>query len=311
MAINAPYYLNAANLTSATSVYLDSALNNLAPDGFYRDGTVVREQSSGILLAVDTCPSCTTACGAYISGGAGGDGIYLANLDTGTSTGAIVIRFDPENIPDGIRVTYDGTVFNKLSSPVNGLHQSSNSGHFTLVGNSAAIAGCSSSWYPSGGTLVLDEYSYNGTAFVSTGNTQSITISPGDISLGVSPGSCVMVIPKPIASPNIVNIETIGPCGITGWNLTAPCPAALPSFPSSVVNLTSSILCSESMPNTYYFAKVHTAIDTYVGLYDYAFSDVNGQYPLPNGYYLTSNAGTTNKVLQIANGIVVAITNCI
>jgi hypothetical protein len=307
MAINAPYFLDAANLTSATSVYLDAGLTNLAPDGFYREGTVVRQQSTGILLAADTCPSCATPCGTSIAGG-GGSGIYLIDLDAGTDVGAIIVKFNPENIPDGIRVTYNGTVFNKLSSPVDGVHQSSNPGNFTIVGETGSDCGLT------GNTTNIPaavEYLFNGTTFVATGTTQSVTILPGDVSLGAPPGFCVMVIPKPTASPNVVNIETIGPCSVTGWNIIASCPAVLPTFPSSVVNLTASILCSESMPNTYYFAKVHTGTDTYVGLYDFVFTDANGQYPLSNGYYLTSNADITNKVLQVSNGIVIAITNCI
>ena len=59
MAINATYYLNAANLSTATTVYLDAALTNVAPDGFYRDGAVVRQQSTGVLLSVQECPICT------------------------------------------------------------------------------------------------------------------------------------------------------------------------------------------------------------------------------------------------------------
>jgi hypothetical protein len=58
MAINSTFYLNAANLSLATSVYLNSILSNLAPDGFYSDGTISREQSGGILLAATTCPAC-------------------------------------------------------------------------------------------------------------------------------------------------------------------------------------------------------------------------------------------------------------
>jgi hypothetical protein len=58
MAINSTFYLDAADLVSATSVYLDLALLNIAPDGFYREGAVVREQSSGILLASTDCEEC-------------------------------------------------------------------------------------------------------------------------------------------------------------------------------------------------------------------------------------------------------------
>jgi hypothetical protein len=58
MAINSTFYLNAANLSLATSVYIDNFLLNIAPDGFYSDGTITREQSGGILLAAAPCPTC-------------------------------------------------------------------------------------------------------------------------------------------------------------------------------------------------------------------------------------------------------------
>jgi hypothetical protein len=58
MAINSTFYLNAADLSLATAVYLDSFLLYIAPDGFYGDGTISREQSGGILLAATTCPDC-------------------------------------------------------------------------------------------------------------------------------------------------------------------------------------------------------------------------------------------------------------
>jgi hypothetical protein len=58
MAINSQFFLNAADLSLATAVYIDSNLLNIAPDGFYSDGTISREQSGGVLLAATTCPAC-------------------------------------------------------------------------------------------------------------------------------------------------------------------------------------------------------------------------------------------------------------
>ena len=117
MATNAPFFLNAADLATATAVYLDISLTNIAPDGFYGDGTITREQASGVLLTSEACVSpCPTPCGDSISA-TGGTGVYKINLDVGsTETGAIIITFNPSSIPDGIRVTYNGNVYNKLSA---------------------------------------------------------------------------------------------------------------------------------------------------------------------------------------------------
>jgi len=308
MAINAPFFLNSADLATATAVYLDSALSNIAPDGFYGDGTIVREQSSGILLTAEVCGDCPTPCGTDINA-SGFQGIYLVNLDTGTiDTGAIVIRFSPQSVPDGFRATYDGVVYNKLSSPIDGVHQSTTPGNFTVVGNTVNDCGMAGNTtnFP-----LLTEYLYNGTAFVATGNTQSITVLPGDVSLGASPGFCVIVIPKLLGTPNNVLLEMLGPCGGTAWNLEAVCPAALPVFSASNVFANSSIPCATPFPNTFYFAKVHRAVDTFVGLYDYVFSDANGQFPLPNGFYSTNNVAVPNKVIEVDNGVIIAITNCV
>jgi len=308
MAINAPYFLDAADLDLATSIYLDLALTLVAPDGFYGDGTITREQSSGILLAAESCATCGVPCGASVSG-SGGQGIYQVNLNTGTlDTGAIIIRFDPFNFPDGVRATYDGVVYNKLSSPIDGLHQSTTPGNFTVAGEVAGDCGLS------GNTTTLPslvEYLYDGTSFVATGNTQSITVLPGDVSLGAPPGFCVLVIPKPSGTPNNVFLEMLGPCGGTAWDLKAACPLALPVFNSSNVFATSSIPCVTAYANTFYFAKVHTALDTFIGLYDYVFVDANGQFTVPDGFYLVDNTAIPNSVIEVVNGIVVGITNCV
>lgn len=60
MAINSIFYLDGGTLSTSTSVYLDPALTILAPDGFYGDGTISRQQSSGILLTAENCSACNS-----------------------------------------------------------------------------------------------------------------------------------------------------------------------------------------------------------------------------------------------------------
>lgn len=321
MAINSTYYLNAADLTLATAVYLDLELTNIAPDGYYRVGTVVRQQSGGILLAVGTCGDCPTPCGSSISG-SGGLGVYKVNLGVGSvDTGAIIIRFNPASIPDGIRVTYDGVVYNKISSPVNGFFQCPNPGHFAIIGVLGGVSTCGS-WYPAGETQTNTVFLYNQSTgvFDNTGTTQvdvivgtssAPTLQPDYFLASRIMGQSIMVIPKPNALPSSLLIEIIGPCASTGWTFAAACPVALPVFSSSNVFASSSIPCVTPYANGFYFAKVHTAIDTFIGLYDYVFTDENGQFALPDGFYLVDNTAIPNSVIEVVDGIVVAITNCI
>jgi len=307
MAINAPYYIDAADLTSATAVYLNPALTYIAPDGFYRDGTVVRQQSSGILLSVEECSSCTgVSCARDISLSSY-QGLYLIDLEEGSDIGAIVIKINTNTKPEGIRAIYNGIVYNKLSSPVDGLHQSSNYGHFTVVGQSANDCDLV------GNTTVLNnlnEYLYDETDFPPTGDTVNVTINSADVSLSsTNPNYLYMVIPKPTANPNILNIQILGACTTVDFGISTYCPDVLPSFNSSIKNLNASIQCDEPQPNEYYFVSVSNAI--YVGLYDYIFTDTNGQYPLVDGYYYIDNISSGSGVIRVSNGIVIAITNCI
>lgn len=311
MATSSTYFLNAANLSLATAVYLDLSLTLIAPDGFYADGVISRQQSSGILLTANSCPSCGTLCGEPIST-TGETGVYLLNLDTGSTVsdvGAIIIRFDPFNVPDGIKATYNGTIYNALTSPINGFHRSTNPSNYTVVGatgSDCGLAGTTTN-FPA-----IAEFLYNGTSFVSTGNTQNVTIVAGDVSLSsASPGNCMMVIPKASATPSIVNFEFIGPCSGTGWEVDVQCPVLLTGFSSSVVASTSAGACALSETVTYYNASLANTPGT-VGLYDFVYSDAYGASPLAAGFYKAAGSisGTNDWFEVSSNGIVVSLGVC-
>jgi hypothetical protein len=52
------YYADAATLNDATAMYLNSTLTEIAPDGYYSDGTISRYQLDGLLQPAVTCPTC-------------------------------------------------------------------------------------------------------------------------------------------------------------------------------------------------------------------------------------------------------------
>ena len=60
MAALATYYYSSASFSTAVALYTDAALSIFAPDGWYSDESVFRQQASGILYAEGTCPSCGT-----------------------------------------------------------------------------------------------------------------------------------------------------------------------------------------------------------------------------------------------------------
>ena len=309
MAISSSYYINAPSLGSATAVFTDSSLLTCAADGFYSDGVISREQVGCVLLPQQTCPSCATPCGTIISA-SGEQGIYLLDIETGNTggdVGAVIVRFEPYGVPDGIRATLGVNVYNKLTSSVDGLHESTNAGSFTFVGQIGADCGISGTTYPA-----LTEYLYNGTSFVATGGTQSVTVAPGDVSLGATaPGNCLMVIPKTTASPSIINFEIVGPCSGTAWDISVACPVLLTGFSSSVMAASSAAACLLSETVTYYNASLASTPGT-VGLYDFVYLDAYGSTQLPAGFYLATGSITGgNDWFEVdADGVVISLGTC-
>ena len=304
MAISSTYYLNGPSLGSATAVFTNAALTVCAANGFYSDGVIVREQVSCVLVPQQTCPSCSIVCGGTISA-SGNQGVYYLNINLGAPTGAIIVKFEPQSVPDGISALFNSVIYNGLSSPSFGWRQGTASLP-TYVGDTTFDCGI-----VAGSPYILNEFQYNGTTFAPLGTTENVSVAAGQMQLTASaPGNCVMVIPKTAASPSILNLTFIGPCSGTVFNVSVLCPAALTSFSSSTINVSSAAACSATINQTYYVAHVNGAGGT-LGLYDLVFSDVNGQFKLNAGYYQTNDAGTNEWYQVDANGVIIAFGDCL
>ena len=296
------YYIDGSTLLNSTAVYTDAGLTTCAPDGFYSDGINSRELVGCILLPAQACGSCATPCGQPIAAN-GGQGIYKVDLDAGNSIGAMIVRYNPASIPDGIRILYNGGVYNQLSSPVDGYHASTDPNGYTYIGATTADCGISGTTYPA-----LAEYVYNGASFVASGNTVSVFVAAGDVSLGAAPGNCVMVIPKISATPSLIQVEAVGPCSGTAWSLNIACPVALTGYSSTTRHPACTEACGHPLTETYYNAPV-TGTAGSPALYDWVFSDANGQFILTDGFY-TFIGGSGFECMTVQNGIIVAISDC-
>jgi hypothetical protein len=303
MATQATYYLDAPSLSSATVIYSDVNLTTVAADGFYSDGTIVREQSSGVLLPQNSCPSCATPCGGSISA-SGEQGIYYLSTDLGTDTGAVIVTFDPYSVPDGVLGTFNSISYNGLSSPTYGWLQGS-AGLPTYIGATGANCGV-----PGGSPYTLSEFEYNGTTFAPLGTTTSVTILSGQLQFTAGgPGNCVMVIPKTVASPSILDLQFIGPCAGTAFNISVSCPTTLTEFQSTSVFASDTLACAATINQSYYVAHVNGSAGV-LGLYDLVFSDPNGEFKLSAGYYKTADAGANDWFQVDANGVIIAFGTC-
>lgn len=56
----AAFYINDISFTTATAVFEDEAMSICAPDGFYSDGTIARQQVGCVLFPEQVCPTCCT-----------------------------------------------------------------------------------------------------------------------------------------------------------------------------------------------------------------------------------------------------------
>lgn len=303
MATSSTYYLNGPTLGTATAVFSNSGLTVCAPNGFYSDGIIVREQVGCVLLPRQVCPSCGNACGGLINL-SGSQGVYYLNIDLGSGTGAVIVRFNPINIPDGISVLYDSVIYNGLSSPIFGWLQGT-AGLATYIGATGSDCGI-----VAGSPYTLNEFEYNGSTFTPLGTTTSVSVVSGQMELTASgPGNSVMVIPKVASTPNVIDLTIIGPCTSTAFEVSISCPAPLTSFDSSAVTASDLLACDATVNQTYYVAHVNGAAGT-LGLYDLVFSDSIGQFKLTAGYYKTTDAGTNNWYQVDVNGVIIAFGVC-
>lgn len=297
-------YLNGPTLTTSTAVYQDSALSVYAPDGYYSNGTIVRQWTAGVLLPPQLCPSCAQPCGGSITG-QGNQGIYTISLDLGTDTGAVIITFNPASYPDGILVEYDGVFYNELSSVYFGYLASTVANEPVYVGYIYDDCGL-----VSGSPHTVDVLNYISGDFVPTGTTQTVSVASGQLALTTSaPGNCIMVIPKTSATPSIMNITCFGLCPGTYFTIAASCPTALQSFSSSVG--LEGRDCGASIDQNYYTSVPLADInDSTKYLYAYVFSDINGEFPLASAWYIIYIASVKYAIFVDDFGIITSITAC-
>jgi hypothetical protein len=305
------YYLNGTTLSNSTTVFDDAALTIVSADGFYADGSgISREQVSGILGPIQSCPECLTPCGGAPITYSSGDGVFLLDIDLGdtvTDVGAAIVKFTPANIPDGIKATYNGVVYNKfsLNNPtVGGYKGSTVSNGYTYLGYDTATC------VPVGGTTYsnLTKYRYNGTSFVDTGTTEDITPQAGELQFSTvaNPGTFYMVIPKVSQSIKELNIEIAGVCTLTAFTVEVECPVLLTGYSSSVVGPDFTTACGYTIGSTFYNAPVSgTAGNPAVN--DWVFSDAYGSNVLAQGFY---KINATEYIEVDANGVVIDRANC-
>jgi len=303
-----PYYLDAPSLGSATAVYTDAALTICAPDGFYSDTLIVRELVGCVLQPQQICKSCGVACGTECSNTELKTGVYQVTIDLGndpTSIGAVIVKFDPQSFPKGIEAEYDGVVYNALSSPIYGFLQGT-LGLPTYIGDVDDDCGITTGFH------TLPNYKFNPSTLVydTNGTTQIVNIFPSQVQTTINnPGMCVFVIPKTSINPSSLTITVFSPCS-SAFTLDVSCPTVLPIFYGGQGSSLPSQACEFQDTIAYYSAPVN-GNGTILGLFDWVFLDVNGEFHAPDGYYYAPTALTPPyEWFRLENGVIVEFGEC-
>ena len=308
------YYFDGTSFANATMLYTDATLSTVAPNGYYQQNDIVRQLVGGpgnpVLLQPQACVSCSVPCGSGVSG-TGGTGKYTLSMNLGNSIGAVKVTFNPQSVPDKCSWTYDGTTRSEYSSSSEGYLQG-------VIGTISTAASCTLSMDNANGsnnqTVTGASYVYDAgsNSFVNQGVPVTLGPYSNQASGGVdftttAPGNCIMVVPKPNATPETVDFVIEGPCAGTAWNISVDCPAALTSFQGSAGATSGSLACAQdATTNTYYNMPVAGTAGNPAAT-DWIFTDANGVNKAADNYYKISGS----RHMHVQNGVCVGISPCV
>ena len=309
MGVFGNYFIDGSTLENATAVFTDATLTTPAPDGFYSNSVISREQVGGVLLAVVICPSCVLPCNTSINAGGGG-GIYTVNFGTGSSVGAIILYFNVSAIPDGIRVQYNNQFYNETTSATQGYLSSNTNGHYTFVGNINSDCNIAQT-LNGGGYSGENTFNFNGANFDPTGSNGVVTGNGGDVRLTIpSPGPVTLYIPKPLQAPEVVSVEIFGPCANTGWTLGINCPVQLTGFSTSKLVTGGTDCLTANLPNTYFNVPNSGGLAGDPAVNEFCVVDPNGSVKASQGTYYIQVGAIRKTMVVDGDGIINSLTNC-
>jgi len=312
----ATYYLDGNTLANSAAVYTNVNLTSCAPDGYYSDGVISRQQIGCVLSPAEECAACHLNCDQILIANDTEIGVYSINTDiNSTSIGAVVITFMATiggvgvsgKQPLGVRAIYNNVTYNELSEPAAGYHASASPANFTfispIVNPACLITGVT---FPS-----VPSFYYDGVSFFTTGATQSISVAASDVST-VNYVTGRMVVPKTTTSLDMLMFEIASLCSSTSeFKLEVSCPISLTGFGiSAVYSSVDQNFCNNPIVSTGYNVPVSSPqVYGVPGLFDWVFSDPNGEYVLVDGYYLVQHP-SQNYIIEVGNGVVSQLLTC-
>ncbi len=283
------YYFNGNSFAQATSIFTDSDLTTLAPDGYYSNAGIVRQQLLGILLSPETCSTCCIPCNDIVLVSEDTNGLYSSCLELGSGTGAVIFRIqvifgEGSSYPVGTIITHDGNNYNgfTIKNNHNGIDFQDNS----VPPNELDYAGINNNptdptylgVFPSGASIIntydqtptdpcgpldqLEDYTYESVteSFVEQGTYQTVVINSNQVGFLTGSGSNVtrpftLVFPKQNATSTFADMLIYSPLCGTAMVFEVECPAQLPFFDAEEGQVNIPFCTDTPIFNTYYFAR--------------------------------------------------------
>jgi hypothetical protein len=340
------------SFAQANNVADDFEMTIPSADGWYSEGNIYRYATGGVLGPVQDCDDCnipSVPCGRALATGGGEQGQYHITVDAGTDIGAVVIKFNPADIPDKCTWIYDGLVASEYSSlgagylqGVIGLISSGqtcgsyippgtaggNPWNFpidNLFGSNNAVysSPTSNDGNPAADTtpVIPDSYiwQWDGTDFV---NTNAVVVmgpyGPASPPLGSGIGGVTLTNPSPGECFMVIPKPNAGPESFS-LIIDGPCGNTgwnmeiyCPRALQSFSVGAAGGVCGLSGTDMYY-CSVDPASDgtaTVIGLHDWVFQDANGVAAFPAGMYPVTMGGVDYCITVSDDGIVTAIAVC-
>jgi len=307
MAALGTYYIDAEFLSGATAVFTDANMTIKAPDGYYSDGSTVRQQVSGVLGISIICPTCSVSCGIAINR-ASDDAIYDITFNTSTDTGCTIIYFEPYTRPHGIRATFNSNEYNELTSITEGYLASTDPSSYTYIGTTAEDCGIGAT-LDAGGYTGIDEYSFDGSSFVLSGSSGVVTGTSADVVTTVAnPAYSTLYIPKTLTSPSDMNIQIFAPCPVSEFNIDINCPVLLTGIPTSDP---SPADCNTApLIHTFYNVPNRGGTAGFPAVNEFFVSDPYGNARVAAGDYTIEVAGLRYEITVSSDGIITSLAAC-
>lgn len=270
-----------------------------APDGFYSDGAIVRQQAEGQLLSGVPCVSAPESCQG-MEQASGDGGVYLIGLDLGSETGIVVVRVQAQGHPVGLMALHGTRLITGVSTTTEGFIEGANPSQPVYIGLYSEDCGISDV------SFTLEEFEHNGASFEGTQNTREVSIPAGNVVLHEG-AACdiVMAVSRGARNPRTMDFVIISPCEAAEFTVHIDCPRDGAETDISGWAESAEVACTMEITSTAWRIPV-AGSELVPGLGDYMYLDASGIDILPPGYYNTA-AGVAHVN---SHGIISSIESC-